>query len=63
MAGCFGIVRDGSALLWKHDIDLTIFIRSYSGGHIDMVINHAIKGIFPATGFYGNPEASLRMHC
>lgn len=47
----------GLLLLWPEPLDITII--SYSPGHIDCIIKEYTKE-WRFTGFYGNPNASLR---
>uniref|UniRef100_A0A2N9I6M1 CCHC-type domain-containing protein n=1 Tax=Fagus sylvatica TaxID=28930 RepID=A0A2N9I6M1_FAGSY len=63
MRGCFGVNRKrfggGLALFW--DDSVTLHIQSYSLFHIDA---HVIQGdgvTWRFTGFYGHPEAGLRV--
>uniref|UniRef100_A0A2N9FK76 Reverse transcriptase domain-containing protein n=1 Tax=Fagus sylvatica TaxID=28930 RepID=A0A2N9FK76_FAGSY len=63
MRGCFGVNRKrfggGLALFW--DDSVTLHIQSYSLFHID---THVIQGdgaTWRFTGFYGHPEAGLRV--
>lgn len=53
---CCGKSR-GLVLLWKQELKITI--KSYSKGHIDCLVVDGDK-IWRFTGFYGNPDASLR---
>lgn len=59
--GCFNVDSTGSSgglcLLWKEPF--TVQITSYSMGHIDCLVAHGDK-FWRFTGFYGNPDASLR---
>ena len=49
----------GMALLWVRDLDVEI--RSFSRYHIDaIVIDSKSRFKWRMTGFYGNPETSLR---
>ncbi|XP_030939895.1 uncharacterized protein LOC115964782 [Quercus lobata] len=49
----------GMALLWVRDLDVEI--RSFSRYHIDAIVINSKSGFkWRMTGFYGNPETSLR---
>ncbi|XP_028113864.1 uncharacterized protein LOC114311894 [Camellia sinensis] len=63
MQGCFTVDRvelsGGLALLWVGE--LQIQIKSYSKGHVDSIIlTESGATSWQFTGFYGNPNTSLR---
>lgn len=55
-SGGFSNGRDGMAgglaLLWQKDVQVTI--RSFSQGHIDVIIGGLMNATFQFTSFYGN---------
>ncbi|XP_073132022.1 uncharacterized protein [Henckelia pumila] len=59
--GCFSVesrgYSGGLCLLWKDPMKVSI--KSYSQGHIDCVISQK-RLVWRFTGFYGNPNTSLR---
>lgn len=62
MTGCFRVdcvdLWGGLALLWKPNIQVSV--KSFLSGHIGIVVDNSSKRSFRMTGFYGNPDASLR---
>jgi hypothetical protein len=64
MGSCFGVDRHGYGgglpLLW--DSCITIQIRSFSDYHIDAEVLLSDGLSWRITGFYGHPEAALRVH-
>lgn len=64
MTRCIGVNKEGMggglALLWKEGVTVTLLSLSIS--HIDVMINFSNGKNFHFTGFYGNPNASKRMH-
>ncbi|BFG24483.1 hypothetical protein CerSpe_107570 [Prunus speciosa] len=50
----------GLAILW-HD-GVTVSLRSYSKGHIDVFIEGVEHIGFKFMGFYGHPETHFRKH-
>ncbi|GKV43150.1 hypothetical protein SLEP1_g50482, partial [Rubroshorea leprosula] len=50
----------GLAMLWKHDIQLSLF--SYSRNHIDMQVERMGSCTWRFTGYYGHPERHNRRH-
>jgi hypothetical protein len=63
MRGCFGVNRKrfggGLALFW--DDSVTLHIQSYSLFHIDAHVIQGDGATWRFTGFYGHPEAGLRV--
>ncbi|BFG40502.1 hypothetical protein CerSpe_267760 [Prunus speciosa] len=64
MNGCFSVGRvgmfGGLAILWQDEV--TVSLRSYSKGHIDVFIEGVEQIGFRFTGFYGHPKTHLRKH-
>ena len=59
---CFTVPTDGRgrglALLWKRGID--VWVDSFSGYHIDSIIQGDSDLAWRLSGFYGEPEASCK---
>ncbi|KAK6147624.1 hypothetical protein DH2020_018536 [Rehmannia glutinosa] len=49
----------GLILFWK--LPLSVSVKSFSSGHIDSIVTEGEK-IWRFTGFYGNPDTSLRKY-
>lgn len=62
MAGCMGVDRAGCAgglgFFWKEGVDVKLL--SFSVGHVDTLVTLPNGRLAQITGFYGNPDASLR---
>ena len=48
----------GLALLWK--VDCSVDVQSFSGNHIDAIVDHGVDDAWRFTGFYGDPDTASR---